>query len=182
MLLEGRVAVVTGAGRGVGRGFALELAREGAKVVVNDLGGSAFGEGASKSAADVVVDEIVAAGGEAVASYDSVATPEGGKAIVQTALDEWGKVDIVINNAGILRDKAFHNMEPDLMNPVFDVHLKGAFHVTRPAWVHMREQGYGRVISTSSPNGVQPICVSLPASSFSNCIVTVACLFASFAL
>ena len=89
-----------------------------------------------------------------MADTDSVATPEGGKAIVQTAVDAYGTVDIVINNAGILRDKAFHNMEPDLMNPVFDVHLKGAFHVTQPAWVIMREKGYGRIISTSSAAGI----------------------------
>jgi NAD(P)-dependent dehydrogenase (short-subunit alcohol dehydrogenase family) len=101
-----------------------------------------------------VVDEIKAAGGEAVANHSSVATPEGGHEIVQTAIDTYGRVDIVINNAGILRDKAFHNMEPDLMNPVFDVHLKGAFHVTQPAWVRMREQGYGRIISTSSAAGI----------------------------
>jgi NAD(P)-dependent dehydrogenase (short-subunit alcohol dehydrogenase family) len=101
-----------------------------------------------------VVDEIRAAGGEAVADTNSVATPDGGAAIVQTAIDAFGRVDIVVNNAGILRDKAFHNMEPDLMNPVFDVHLKGAFHVTQPAWVRMREQGYGRIVSTSSAAGL----------------------------
>jgi NAD(P)-dependent dehydrogenase (short-subunit alcohol dehydrogenase family) len=101
-----------------------------------------------------VVDEIKAAGGEAVADTNSVATPEGGAAIVQTALDAYGKVDVVINNAGILRDKSFHNMTPELLNPVIDVHLKGAFYVTQPAWVVMREQGYGRIISTSSAAGV----------------------------
>jgi len=122
--------------------------------VINDLGGAIDGSGSDKGAAEKVVDEIKAAGGEAVADTNSVATPEGGKAIVQTALDAFGKVDVVINNAGILRDKAFHNMEPDLMNPVFDVHLKGAFHVTQPAWVVMREQGYGRIISTSSAAGI----------------------------
>ncbi|MEY4158194.1 MAG: hypothetical protein RL743_689, partial [Actinomycetota bacterium] len=93
-------------------------------------------------------------GGEAVADHNSVATPEGGAAIVKTAVDTFGRVDIVVNNAGILRDKSFHNMSPDLMNPVFDVHLKGAFHVTQPAWVLMREQGYGRIISTSSAAGI----------------------------
>jgi NAD(P)-dependent dehydrogenase (short-subunit alcohol dehydrogenase family) len=101
-----------------------------------------------------VVDEIKALGGEAVANTSSVATPEGGAAIVQTAIDAYGRVDIVINNAGILRDKSFHNMEPDLMNPVFDVHLKGAFYVTQPAWQIMREKGYGRIISTSSAAGI----------------------------
>jgi len=151
---DGKVAIITGAGGGLGRQHALLLAKRGALVVVNDLGGSVDGTGANASAAQKVVDEIKAAGGEAVADHNSVATPEGGKAIVQTAIDTYGKVDIVINNAGILRDKAFHNMEPDLMNPVFDVHLKGAFHVTQPAWVKMREQGYGRIISTSSAAGI----------------------------
>jgi NAD(P)-dependent dehydrogenase (short-subunit alcohol dehydrogenase family) len=151
---DGKVAIITGAGGGLGRQHALLLASRGALVVINDLGGAVDGTGSDKGAAERVVDEIKAAGGEAVADTNSVATPEGGKAIVQTALDAYGKVDIVINNAGILRDKAFHNMEPDLMNPVFDVHLKGAFHVTQPAWVVMREQGYGRIISTSSAAGI----------------------------
>ena len=126
----------------------------GALVVINDLGGAIDGSGSDKGAAEHVVDEIKAAGGEAVADTNSVATPEGGAAIVQTALDAYGKVDVVINNAGILRDKSFHNMTPDLLNPVIDVHLKGAFYVTQPAWVVMREQGYGRIISTSSAAGV----------------------------
>jgi NAD(P)-dependent dehydrogenase (short-subunit alcohol dehydrogenase family) len=151
---DGKVAIITGAGGGLGRQHALLLAARGALVVVNDLGGSVSGEGESASAAQAVVDEIKAAGGEAVADHHSVATPEGGEAIVQTALDAFGRVDIVINNAGILRDKAFHNMEPDLLNPVLDVHLKGAFHVTKPAWVRMREQGYGRIVSTSSAAGL----------------------------
>ncbi|CAB4697929.1 MAG: SDR family NAD(P)-dependent oxidoreductase [Actinobacteria bacterium] len=151
---DGKVAIITGAGGGLGRQHALLLARRGALVVVNDLGGAVDGTGENASAAQKVVDEIKAAGGEAVADHNSVATPEGGAAIVQTAIDTYGKVDIVINNAGILRDKAFHNMGPDLMNPVFDVHLKGAFHVTQPAFVKMREQGYGRIISTSSAAGV----------------------------
>ena len=151
---DGKVAIITGAGGGLGRQHALLLAQRGALVVVNDLGGSVDGTGENASAAQKVVDEIKAAGGEAVANHDSVATPEGGAAIVQTAIDTYGKVDIVINNAGILRDKAFHNMEPALMNPVFDVHLKGAFHVTQPAFVKMREQGYGRIISTSSAAGI----------------------------
>ncbi len=151
---DGKVAVITGAGGGLGRQHALLLAKRGALVVVNDLGGSVDGTGSSESAAQKVVDEITAAGGEAVANYDSVATPEGGEAIVKKAVDTFGRIDIVINNAGILRDKTFHNMTPDLMNPVLDVHLKGAFHVTRPAWLHMREQGYGRIVSTSSAAGV----------------------------
>ncbi len=151
---DGKVAIITGAGGGLGRAHALLLASRGALVVVNDLGGAVDGSGGDAGAAQLVVDEIKAAGGEAVANTDSVATPEGGESIVQTAIDAYGRVDIVINNAGILRDKAFHNMEPDLMNPVLDVHLKGAFHVTKPAWIRMREQQYGRVISTSSAAGV----------------------------
>ena len=151
---DGKVAIITGAGGGLGRQHALMMAKRGALIVVNDLGGSVDGTGANSSAAQVVVDEIKAAGGEAVADHNSVATPEGGAAIVQTAIDTYGRVDIVVNNAGILRDKAFHNMTPDLLNPVLDVHLKGAFYVTQPAFVHMREQGYGRIISTSSAAGV----------------------------
>ena len=151
---DGKVAIVTGAGGGLGRSHALELARRGAFVVVNDLGGSVDGVGGDDSAAQKVVDEIKAAGGEAVPNYESVATPEGGKAIVQTALDTWDKVDIVINNAGILRDKTFHNMTPEFLDPVIDVHLKGAFNVTKPAWAKMREQGYGRVVNTASGSGL----------------------------
>ena len=151
---DGKVAIITGAGGGLGRQHALLLAKRGALVVVNDLGGNIDGTGGDASAAQKVVDEIKAAGGEAVADHNSVATPEGGAAIVKTAVDTFGRVDIVSNNAGILRDKSFHNMSPDLMNPVFDVHLKGAFHVTQPAWVLMREQGYGRIISTSSAAGI----------------------------
>ena len=151
---DGKVAIITGAGGGLGRHHALLLAKRGALVVVNDLGGNIDGTGGDASAAQKVVDEIKAAGGEAVADHNSVATPEGGAAIVKTAVDTFGRVDIVVNNAGILRDKSFHNMSPDLMNPVFDVHLKGAFHVTQPAWVLMREQGYGRIISTSSAAGI----------------------------
>jgi NAD(P)-dependent dehydrogenase (short-subunit alcohol dehydrogenase family) len=151
---DGKVAIITGAGGGLGRQHALLLASRGALVVVNDLGGAIDGTGSDKGAAERVCDEIKAAGGEAVPDTNSVATPEGGAAIVQTALDAYGKIDIVINNAGILRDKSFHNMEPDLLNPVLDVHLKGAFYVTQPAWVRMREQGYGRIISTSSAAGL----------------------------
>ena len=151
---DGKVVIITGAGGGLGRQHALLMASRGALVVINDLGGAVDGSGSDKGAAERVVDEIKALGGEAVADTNSVATPEGGKAIVQTALDAYGTVDVVINNAGILRDKAFHNMEPDLMNPVLDVHLKGAFHVTQPAWVVMREKGYGRIVSTSSAAGI----------------------------
>ena len=151
---DGKVAIITGAGGGLGRQHALLLASRGALVVVNDLGGALDGSGSDKGAAQEVVDEIFALGGVAVADSNSVSTPEGGAAIVKSAVDAYGRVDIVINNAGILRDKSFHNLTPDLMNPVFDVHLKGAFHVTQPAFVLMREQGYGRIISTSSAAGV----------------------------
>ncbi|MFM2077132.1 MAG: hypothetical protein RJA49_1022 [Actinomycetota bacterium] len=156
---DGKVVIITGAGGGLGRQHALLMASRGALVVINDLGGAVDGSGSDKGAAQHVVDEIKGLGGDAVADTNSVATPEGGKAIVQTAVDAYGRVDVVINNAGILRDKAFHNMtfndaETDLLNPVLDVHLKGAFHVTQPAWVLMREQGYGRIVSTSSAAGV----------------------------
>ena len=151
---DGKVAIVTGAGGGLGRAHALFLAERGARVVVNDLGGSVSGEGADKGPAETVADEIRSAGGEAVSDGNSVSTPEGGEAVVQTAIDAYGRIDIVVNNAGILRDKTFHNMTPDLIEPVVDVHLKGAFYVTRPAWVKMREQNYGRVINTSSNSGI----------------------------
>ena len=151
---DGKVAVITGAGGGLGRQHALLLASRGALVVVNDLGGSVDGTGENASAAQKVVDEIRAAGGEAVANHDSVSTPEGGEAIIQTAIDAYGRVDIVINNAGILRDKTFHNMTPEFVDPVIDVHLKGAFNVSKPAWIRMREQNYGRIVSTSSAAGI----------------------------
>jgi NAD(P)-dependent dehydrogenase (short-subunit alcohol dehydrogenase family) len=151
---DGKVVIITGAGGGLGRQHALLMASRGALVVINDLGGAVDGSGSDKGAAEHVVDEITALGGEAVADTNSVATPEGGKAIVQTAVDAFGRVDVVVNNAGILRDKAFSNMEPDLLDPVIDVHLKGAFNVTRPAWAIMKEQGYGRIISTSSAAGI----------------------------
>jgi NAD(P)-dependent dehydrogenase (short-subunit alcohol dehydrogenase family) len=149
-----RVAIVTGAGGGLGRTYALELATRGAAVVVNDLGGSAAGVGSDASAAQKVVDEITAKGGSAVASHDSVSTPEGGQAIVQTALDNFGKVDIVINNAGILRDKTFAKLEHEDLDAVLDVHLKGAFHVSQPAFRVMKENGYGRFVFTASNAGV----------------------------
>ena len=151
---DGKVAIITGAGGGLGRCHALELARRGARIVVNDLGGSVSGEGGDKSPADHVVEEIEALGGEAVADANSVATAEGGEAIVKTAMDAFGTVDIVINNAGILRDKTFHNLTPDLVEPVIDVHLLGAFYVTIPAWRIMRDKGYGRVVNTSSNSGI----------------------------
>ena len=151
---DGQVAIVTGSGHGLGRQHALQLAARGARVVVNDLGGTVDGTGADAGPAQQVADEINAAGGEAVANTDSVASQAGGEAIVQTALDAFGRVDIVVNNAGILRDKAFHNLTPDLLDSVLQVHLYGAFWVTLPAWRLMREQNYGRVINTTSAAGL----------------------------
>lgn len=151
----GQVAVVTGAGAGLGRVYAIELAKRGARVVVNDLGAARDGTGpASSSAADRVVDEIRAAGGEAVADYNNVATQEGGEAIVRTALDAFGTMDILINNAGILRDKSMIKMEPENWKAVIDVHLNGAYHVTRPAFKVMKEKGYGRIVMTTSAAGL----------------------------
>ncbi|MGH9152736.1 MAG: SDR family NAD(P)-dependent oxidoreductase [Acidimicrobiales bacterium] len=151
---DGRVAVVTGAAGGLGRQHALLLASRGARVVVNDVGGSVRGEGADEGAAARTAREVVDMGGEAVPDANTVATPEGGEAVVRTAVEAFGRVDIVVNNAGILRDKAFHNLTPDLVDPVVDVHLKGAFWVTRPAWALMRAQGYGRVVCTTSSSGI----------------------------
>ena len=151
---DGRVAIVTGAGAGLGKTYALELAKRGCKVVVNDLGGARDGTGGSQSAADAVVDEIKAAGGEAAPNYDNVSTVDGGKNIVKTAVDNFGKVDIVINNAGILRDKSFVKMEEANWDAVVAVHLKGAFCVTQPAFAIMRENGYGRVVLTTSGAGL----------------------------
>jgi NAD(P)-dependent dehydrogenase (short-subunit alcohol dehydrogenase family) len=151
---DGRTAIVTGAGGGLGRTYAVELARRGASVVVNDIGGSVDGMGAEESAADRVVAEIVAAGGEAVANYDSVSTREGGAAIVASAIAAFGRVDIVVNNAGILRDRSFAKMSFEDIDAVLDVHLRGAFHVSQPAFMHMREQGYGRFVFTSSNSGL----------------------------
>ena len=151
---DGRVAVITGAGGGLGKTYALELAKRGAAIVVNDLGGKTDGTGGGTSMADETVKEIIESGGKAVANYDSVATPEGGKAITQTALDNFGKVDIVINNAGILRDKSFLKLEPKDLDAVLDVHLRGAFFVTQPAFAVMKEQGYGRIVMASSGAGI----------------------------
>ena len=151
---DGKVAIITGAGGGLGREHALLLASRGAQVVVNDLGGSVSGEGGDAGPAERTAKELNDLGGVAVADTNSVSTPQGGEAIVQTAVDNFGRVDILINNAGILRDKTFHNMTPELLDPVLDVHLKGAFNVTRPAWIKMREQSYGRVVNTSSNSGI----------------------------
>jgi NAD(P)-dependent dehydrogenase (short-subunit alcohol dehydrogenase family) len=151
---DGRVAIITGAGGGLGRSHALALARRGASIVVNDLGGALDGTGSSASAAQRVVDEITDLGGIATANHDSVATPEGGEAIVQAAVDAFGRVDVLVNNAGILRDKAFHKMDRTMIDAVIDVHLKGALYVSQPAFRLMREQGYGRIINTSSASGL----------------------------
>jgi NAD(P)-dependent dehydrogenase (short-subunit alcohol dehydrogenase family) len=146
--------VVTGSGGGLGRQHALLFAERGAKVVVNDLGGSRDGTGAGSDMADQVVSEITDAGGEATANYDNVATPEGGRAIVQTALEAFGSIDIVVNNAGILRDVTFHKMDDTQWDSVLKVHLYGTYNVTRAAWPHMREAAYGRVIVTTSTSGL----------------------------
>lgn len=151
---DGKVAIVTGAGGGLGRQHALLLASRGAMVVVNDLGGAMDGTGGGTSAADSVVEEIKAAGGEAAANYDTVSTPEGGAAIVACALDTFGGVDIVINNAGILRDKSFAKLSNDDLEAVLTVHLRGGFHVSQPAFAHMKEAGYGRFVFTSSASGL----------------------------
>ncbi|HWW20578.1 MAG TPA: SDR family NAD(P)-dependent oxidoreductase [Steroidobacteraceae bacterium] len=147
---DGQVVIVTGAGQGLGREYALELGRRAAAVVVNDVAGLNTKEG---SAADAVVSEIQSAGGKAVASYDTVATADGGQAIVDRALEIFGTVDAVIHNAGVWRHKLYHEMTADQLDPVLDVHLRGAFFVTQPAWSIMKEKGYGRIVLTSSSSG-----------------------------
>lgn len=147
---EGQVAIVTGAGQRLGRAYAVELARRGAMVVVNDLGGLDSAEGPS---ADAVVREIEAEGGRAVASHDTVATPEGGLAIIDRALTSFGTIDAVIHNAGVWRHRYYEEMTPDQLDPVLDVHLRGAFFVTQPAWPIMQAKGYGRIVLTSSSTG-----------------------------
>ncbi|HYM15403.1 MAG TPA: SDR family NAD(P)-dependent oxidoreductase [Dehalococcoidia bacterium] len=152
--LDGKVAVVTGSGRGIGRGIALLFAREGAKVVVNDPGVNVDGSGNDNGPADQVVAEIRGTGGEAVASYDSVATPEGGEAIVKKAVEAYGHIDILVNNAGILRDRMIFNMSEAEWDAVIAVHLKGHFNCTKPASILMRQQRYGRIINFSSGSGL----------------------------
>lgn len=152
--LKDRIAVVTGAGRGIGRGVAIALAVEGAKVVVNDLGGTVDGSGSDHAPADEVVAEIKAAGGEAVASYDSVTTVEGGNSIVQAAVDTYGRIDILINNAGILRDRMVFNMTSEEWDDVLKVHLYGVFNTTKPATTLMRQQRSGRIVNMSSTSGL----------------------------
>jgi len=152
--LKDKIAVVTGAGRGIGRGIAILMAEEGAKVVVNDLGGAADGTGGSSSPADEVVAEIKKKKGEAVANYDSVATVEGGNNIIQTAVDNFGRIDILVNNAGILRDRMVFNMAAEEWDAVLKVHLYGVFNCTKPAATLMRQQRNGRIISMSSTSGL----------------------------
>jgi NAD(P)-dependent dehydrogenase (short-subunit alcohol dehydrogenase family) len=151
---NGRVAVITGGGRGLGRSYALLLAAQGAKVVVNDPGGSLDGSAADAAPADDVVREIAAAGGEAVANTDSVATPAGGKAIIETALDRFGRIDILIHNAGNVRRAPLRDMSYEDFEAVVDVHLRGAFHVVRPSFPVMCDAGYGRIVLTSSIGGL----------------------------
>jgi NAD(P)-dependent dehydrogenase (short-subunit alcohol dehydrogenase family) len=150
----GRVAVVTGAGRGLGRAYAHALAARGASVVVNDIGVALDGSGGSEGPAADVVAEIAAAGGRAVADTHSVTTPEGASALVATAVNEFGRLDAVVNNAGILADRAFHKLAMGEVDPVLDVHLRGAFQVCLAAWARLREQGFGRIVNTTSTSGL----------------------------
>jgi NAD(P)-dependent dehydrogenase (short-subunit alcohol dehydrogenase family) len=154
MTFEGRAVIVTGAGAGLGRSYALELARRGAEVLVNDLGGALDGSGGSSKPADCVVDEINAIGGVAAASYDSVATPVGGRRIVESCLDAFGRVDAVINNAGNLRYAPFDELSDDDVEALVSTHLLGAFHVSRPAFRAMKRNGGGRFVFTSSGAGL----------------------------
>jgi NAD(P)-dependent dehydrogenase (short-subunit alcohol dehydrogenase family) len=155
MRFDGKVAVVTGAGGGVGRAYALDLARRGAKIVVNDLGGATDGTGSSDAAASQVAKEIEALGSEAVANFDSVATLEGGKKIIDAALDAFGRCDVLIANAGILRDQSFPKLTPENLKAVLDVHLMGSFSTAQPAFTHMKESGNGgKIILTTSASGL----------------------------
>ena len=151
---DDRVAVITGGGRGLGRAYALLLASRGARVVVNDPGGSLKGEGSDEGPAEEVVREIRSAGGEAVACTASVATPEGGGEIIDAALDTWGRIDILIHNAGIVRAASLKEMTHEDFDAVLDVHLRGAFFVVQPAFIRMCEAGYGRIVLTSSVGGL----------------------------
>ena len=153
-LVEGKVVVVTGAGGGIGRDIALAMAREGAKVVVNDIGASVSGEGQDAGPAQKVVNEIVALGGKAAANTDSVSDAAGAARIIQTALDSFGRIDVVVNNAGILRDRFFHKMSVDEWDAVLKVHLYGAYYVSRAAANHFKEQGSGAYVHMTSTSGL----------------------------
>lgn len=154
-ILDGKVAIITGAGGGLGRAHARALAAEGAAILVNDLGGSVDGSGAGATMADAVVAEIKEAGGRAAANHGSVTNADDAQAMVDQAVSEFGRLDILINNAGILRDKSFKKMTDDLWDPVIEVHLKGTYHPTRAAYLHMLEKGTkGRIIMTSSTSGL----------------------------
>ena len=152
--LDGRVVIVTGAGGGLGREYALLLADEGARVVVNDLGGARDGSGSGHAMADTVVDEIRQLGGTAIANYDNIATEDGAESLVDAALEKFGTLDGVVNNAGILRDGAFHKMTAENWDAVLKVHLYGGFHVTRAAWKHLREKKFGRIVMATSTSGI----------------------------
>ncbi len=151
---ENKTVIVTGAGNGLGKSYAIEFAKRGANVVVNDLGGAVDGSGSANSPADEVVEEIKNNGGSAVANYDSVASKEGGDSIVNSAIETFGGLHAVVNNAGILRDKSFAKMTEEDLDAVLDVHLKGTFFVCQPAFAHMKENGYGRFVNVASPSGL----------------------------
>lgn len=154
-MLDGKVVIITGAGGGIGREHALAMAKEGAKIVVNDLGGTRDGVGGSDAAARKVAEEIKALGGEAVPNFDNVATVQGGQNIFKTAMDAFGKVDVLVNNAGILRDKSFANMTEDLWDPVIAVHLKGTYCCSQPVFKYLKERGgNGSIINTTSIAGL----------------------------
>jgi NAD(P)-dependent dehydrogenase (short-subunit alcohol dehydrogenase family) len=153
-MLKGKVAVITGAGNGLGRSYAISMAAQGAKVVVNDIGTSAFGEGGTNNAADTVVTTIKKNGGEAAANYDSVATEEGARNIIKTAIDKFGRIDILVNNAGIIRGSFIYKINPADWDQMLKVHLYGTFYTTHAAAPYMIEQKYGRIINTSSHNGL----------------------------
>lgn len=149
-----RVAIITGAGGGLGRAYALALAERGAKVVVNDLGGDVHGEGGTASAAQLVVDEIVAAGGEAIVDGHDITDEAAVEALVGTVIEKWGRIDVLINNAGILRDKSFAKMSTEDFRKVLEVHLMGSVNCTKAVWPHMADAGYGRILMTTSTSGI----------------------------
>ncbi|MCG3173392.1 MAG: putative short-chain type dehydrogenase/reductase [Myxococcota bacterium] len=153
-LLEGKTAIITGAGGGIGKATAIYFAREGARVVVNDLGGDRHGQGRARNAADAVVEEILSFGGEAIANYDTVATLEGAYNMVFAAVSKWGRLDILVNNAGILRDRTFLNMSDDEWKAVLDVHLYGAYYCSKAAARQMRAQNSGAIVNTTSLSGM----------------------------